>query len=807
MVDPRLHTHKDPALHFTTWTPLTVKMSLPVPSVPLNNHCSVIYNETLYAYQSNAFQSLSLRNGSLWNQLPMGVSLNGATCVQGVADGDDALFVIGGAANASSQSYSGLQIYNFQDRKWTTASPQMMVTQNRLDHGSTYLNSTSSILIYGGFQNGIYLPTSETFTISTQSPHLVKSFPSTAPPVTQPIVLPWNSSHAVLLGGTPENREVWLFSEAYGWGQLDITLPIDLQNISAVQAAIINTADGMNILEIFDESVSPNQISTFTLQGANSQSFLDSGASTSIWSSMSTSETQQSTTGQRRDVTLSDLPPYNSSLAPKATRNGFSLAQDPSGLVIISGGNNQQPLAIFNQTGNQWVDAAQFFDTPSPTTPFPSESVTAEPTSITSTTSPPNPSSARDHRLLIVGAVLGAVFGTAALLVAILILLRILRQRRNKNYKGRTSRYPSNPKQMDFASPGAEFTSSVGGSFGRSNHNASNSVQTAAPYVPRGSQQTKRGLFHKSGDSNGSAKSFFNRSKSPLISSPIPEPTLHATSPDRPEQILLDAPSPEPRTEPRTDEGWSKYFANNNTATHHPSAYTHYEPASRPTTYTSTSQSDYTNASRVPSSHPHESAEVPPLNFRGSQYPTTDPSQETSHVLLPFSFPHPGTSHNRNEDPEPPTPSTLFTHLPEEDEYLNESSGQESWTPVATSDRGSTWERPPSSVFYAENTTTPHPGERVRIPNFPGVPNSNRTSQTTVVHKDDERGLRSTAAKDFAGGISRPSGKQVADDATQSSGSISEDASSRSFLRGPHQDPRPQRLERTEEDMSWLSLR
>ena len=785
-------------------------MSLPIPSVPLKNHCSVVYNETLYAYQSNAFQSLSLRNGSQWNQLPMGVSLDGATCVQGLADGCDALFVVGGAANASSQSYSGLQIYNFRDQKWTTAAPQMMVTQNRLNHGSTYLNSTSSILVYGGFQNGIYLPTSETFTISTQSPHLVRSFPSNAPPVTQPIVLPWNSSHAVLLGGDPRNREVWLFSEADGWGQLDITLPIDLQNISTVQAAVINTADGTNILEIFDESASPNQISTFALQGANNQASVNLGASTSTLPSISTSETQPATTARRRDVTITDLPPYNSSLAPRATRNGFSLAQDSSGLVVISGGNNEQPLAIFNQTGNQWVDATQFFDKPSPTIPIPSESMTAEPSSITSTSSLPNSTSslpnasnARDHRLLIVGAVLGAVFGTAALLVAVLILLRVLRQRRDSSQKMRALD-KADSKQIDFASPGADFMSSVGGSFGRSNHDASNSMQVNTP------QQAKRGLFHKAGDSNGSAKSLFNRSKSPLISSPIIEPALHPTSPDRLEQVLLSVPTPEPRTEPRTDEGWSKYFANNNTATdltHPPSGYTHYEPASRRTTYTSTSRSDYTNNSRVPSSHPHESAEVPPLNFRGNQSPVTDPSQEPPRVLLPFSFPLPGTSHDRNENPEPPTPSTFFTHLPEEDEYLNESSGQESWTPVATSDRGSTWERPPSSVFFAENVTTGYPGERVRIPNFPGVPTSNRTSQATVIHKDDERGLRSTAAKDFAGGIPRSSGKQPADDATQSSGSISEDASSRSFLRGPYQDSRPKKPETTEEDMSWLSLR
>lgn len=790
-------------------------MSLPTPLFPLKNHCSVVYNDTLYAYQSDSFQSLQLRNGSQWSVLPMGISADGARCVQAPMNGHDSLFVVGGSTNASTQDYPGLQVYTFADKTWRNWSTQVSVTQNRLMHGAAYLQSTSSILIYAGFQDNSFLSTSTTFTISTNDTNFVQSFPSDAPSVIQPILLPWNSSHAVLLGGNAENREVWVFSEADGWDRLDVKLPNGLQDISRVQVALLNRGDGSRILEIFDQVASPDEVTTLQLRGPDGQPAASQGFSSPTSSSPPAVERRQLRPGSRRDTVASTLPAYNNTFAPRATRNGFSLAQGPSGLVVITGGNDQVPISLFNQTENAWLDAVQFFNAPpaavsapSPTTASPTGSLTASPSA--SSSSPPllDPNTGRNQSLLIVGATLGGVFGFAAILVALLLLLRYWKQRQRMARRRRAGKLPlENKHQMDFADQGAEFMSSAGGSFGRSNHRASNSGQTAtSTFVTKGSNRTKRGFFHKAGDSNGSTKSLFGREKSPIISSPHPftsprpERPLLAVSPVRLDGLTFGVPSPEPRTEPRTDEGWSKYFANNNNATdlsNMPSGHTRYDHHSRPSTYTSSSHSNYTS-SRVPSSHPHQSAEVAPLNLGANpEHRHGDPA----HIC---PFPHLDASHSHTRQLVPTTPSTLFTHLPDDDD-LDESSGHESWTPVATSDRGSTWGDRPASGAYGESVAYAHPGEKVRIPNFPGVPSS-RASQKTVIHRGEGRGMRSSASKDFVGGLPRLSERPKLDGGSPQSGFSDEDQRSIPFPRRVHDTGGLQRVERSAEDMSWLNL-
>ncbi|KAL9117381.1 MAG: hypothetical protein Q9187_006082 [Circinaria calcarea] len=749
----------------------------------------------------------------------MGVSADGARCVQAPMNGLDALFVVGGSTNASTQDYPGLQVYTFADKTWRNWSPQISVTRNRLMHGAAYLQSTSSILIYAGFQDNSYLSTSATFTISTNDPNFVRSFSSDAPSVIQPILLPWNSSHAVLLGGNTENREVWVFSEADGWNHLDVKLPNGLQDISRVQAALLNREDGSKILEIFDEGASPNTVTTLLLRGPDGQPAASQGSSSSTSSSPPAAERRRSRPGSRRDIQASTLPAYNSTFAPLVTRNGFSLAQDPSGLVVITGGNNQVPISLFNQTENGWLDAVQFFNTPptavsapNPTTASPTESLTAIPSSSSSSPPLPDPNAGRNNSLLIVGATLGGVFGFAAILLAVLLLLRYLKQRQKTARKQRAGELPLESKhRMDFADQGAEFMSSAGGSFGRSNHRASNSGQTAtSTFLTKGSNRTKRGFFHKAGDSNGSTKSLFSRDKSPIISSPHPftsprpDRPLLAVSPVRLDGLTLGVPSPEPRTEPRTDEGWSRYFANNNNATdlsNMPSGYTRYDHHSTPSTYTSSSHSNYTS-SRIPSSHPHQSAEVAPLNLGANQCPSSEHRHGDPTHLCPF--PHIGASHSHTRQLVPSTPSTLFTHLPDDDD-LDESSGHESWTPVGTSDRGSTWGDRPASSAYGESVAYAHPGEKVRIPNFPGVPSS-RASQKTVIHRGEERGMRRTASKDFVGGLPRPSERPKLDGGSRQPGFSDEDQRSIPFPRRVHDTGGLQRVERSAEDMSWLNL-
>ena len=314
---------------------------------------------------------------------------------------------------------------------------------------------------------------------------------------------------------------------------------------------------------------------------------------------------------------------------------------------------------------------------------------------------------------------------------------------------------------MDFADRGADYIG-AGGSFGTGDtkHRHKISATSANSVTIMGgkrnsSQQSKRALFHKKGNSDTSTKSYFGRSKSPiapsppLISEPIPA-SLPAQSVNPPQ------PSPSPRTGPRTDKGWSEYWNNNSSSNIDAMA------APGPQRHGSTSTSDY-GSSRITSSNPHESAEVEPLNVRASQLPpNTRVVSPTSGMPLQTGLALSSGTHTQRE---PPTPTTEVSDIDEEDEYRihsgREPDGTASWTPVAAGDRGSTWTDRPVSSVNADSMIYPHPGERVRIPNFPGVPSrrpSNRQNPRPPVRQDSQgsnRGMRSAAAKDFASGPPR----------------------------------------------------
>ena len=754
----------------------------------------------------------------------MGVSVTGASCVQGSSNGQEVLYIVGGTANASTSGYPGLQYYSFANNSWANVTPLVSVTQDRLRHGAAYLSSSSMILVYAGSQNGDRTPTSETFLISTIHPYVVTAFSSDAPPVVSPILLPFNQSHAVMVGVGPQNKDVFTFGPHDEWQKLDVTLRTGLNSSSSAQAAIVGGSDGSKVLEVFDMSESPNQITTALLQQANSTP--TSGQKTSTSTSPSPTATHISNKPRRRDITLANWPAYNSTLAPQATRNGFSLAQDSAGLVVISGGTeDSNPLCIFNQDENQWVNATQFFSeqTPAVRTPSSTDSPVA---SLTATASPSSSSGAaasngnvtRNRSLTILGATLGAVFGLAALLILALCLLRCLRRRRrNRNEHPRSDYGRDSKNNMDFADQGAEFMSEAGGSFGHRHNNSGTSATSEAIMSGRatvGSPQSKRGFFHKPGDSDGSAKSFFSRTRSPLA--PSPQPTVHPAGAHSIGREVVAFASPEARTEPRADTGWSKYFTNNSTTNlaNIPAGYARHDSNSRPTTYASASQSDYTSGSR----DPHESAEVPPLNIRSSQqglasFPARERSDSPPHGRT-------GVALTKEASPVPSTRSSLHTDgvsdLDEDDhEYQRthgpQSEGMASWTPVATSDRGSTWEERPASSVYADSVIYPHPGEKVRIPNFPGVPNSARNSQ---VEPESGLGRGPSVIRDFAAPASVPPPSRAVQDPGSQRG---EDQHIRTFPRKPLDADaeatdkagyygQRRRKERGTEDMSWLNL-
>ena len=109
-------------------------MSAPKPPVTFKNQCSIIHDGVIYVYSPDAFQTLELKEGAKWEEETNGVSVTGAVCVKGGVDGDNskaALYVVGGATNASTTNYTGLQRYSIEDKSWQTVVPVVNVTQNR----------------------------------------------------------------------------------------------------------------------------------------------------------------------------------------------------------------------------------------------------------------------------------------------------------------------------------------------------------------------------------------------------------------------------------------------------------------------------------------------------------------------------------------------------------------------------------------------------------------------------------------------------------------------------------------------------
>ncbi len=685
-------------------------MPTPSPPIPLKDHCSVINNNTLYVYSPEAFQSIPLREGGEWTTLAKGASVTGATCVHAVPAGDAsnaALYVVGGSAKSSTTEYAGLQRYSFSQKKWENVTPVAPVTKNRQHHAATYLDSSSSILIYAGSQNGDSFPSSQTFAISTQSPFDVRAFSSDAPPVVEPTLLPWNSSHAVMLGGDPQNKRIYTFSPDDGWQALNVNLTDGLKDRSQMQSILVDGADGSRVLQTFDMATSPNTVTRTVLLNANGQPARTGeqvGNPTSS-SSTSSSTTQRPTKRRRRDLVLSDWPAYNNTLAPKATRTGFSLAHDPNGLTVISGGNDQEPLTIFDQNANGWVDPARLFTGKgTQSTSTTSSSSTSSPAASSSAANSDAEATAANkaRTLKILGATLGSIFGVAALLMIILLLLRCLRRRKEAQRRQRPNGFPADPKdRLSFADQGASYMREAGGSLGlgRAHDPLTNSMAiTSAPAGP------SRSVF----DNEQSGK----RPLGPISRPQEPAGTKGISFAPNTEKDGAGAVAA--RTEPRNDSGWSKYFSGN-------SATNLVNIQSGRSTYLSQSQgsqSDYGDSRVQSSSNPHQSAEVPPLSFgdpplncvsRGS--PNLSHSASGTHSAG-LALSEGMTAHlSRNGS------SSDLDSLNEPDDAFSSGisssihEGETTWTPVGTQDYE---QRPPSSV-YTDSTQA----RETRIPNFP----------------------------------------------------------------------------------------
>ncbi|KAJ3453378.1 hypothetical protein MRS44_017625 [Fusarium solani] len=271
----------------------------------------------------------------------------GAVCVGATPDdtAQAGLFVVGGTSG--SDGYTGLQKYTYSTGKWTTITPSRLITKDRLWHGSTYIKASDAILIYAGSRDGVADPSGETFTIQASEPYSVNSYGPGYSPGVKPILLNWSDTDACLVGGNTRNIAVALFNPTTGWRESGATLAEPLsKDLSSVQAIVMPGDDGSKSLYTFDLSQSPNLVRRFVLQDASGAPLSNSAA----------------VANEKRELSLDDWPEYNSTLAPTATRQNFAIAQGADGKVVFSGGNSEDPLAIFDATENSWVDATQVFN-------------------------------------------------------------------------------------------------------------------------------------------------------------------------------------------------------------------------------------------------------------------------------------------------------------------------------------------------------------------------------------------------------------------------------------------------------------
>jgi hypothetical protein len=561
-------------------------MPLPQPLESLDNSCSAIFNNTLYTYTPSALQSLYLGEDAEWFNLESGVSVSGGVCVKTTPvdkDEDAALWIIGGVAN--STDYKGLQKYTFSTGKWATIEPNVPVTQNRLWHSAVYLNASDTILMYAGTQDGTKQPSSQTFTINATEPHVVLAYESSAAPAIAPELIPFSQSKALYVGGSETNTQAFLFSSTTGWKDSNSTLANPFYNSTNIHAIVINGDDGSKNLYTFDMTKSPNQVNRTIIVDAEGNPVQNA---VPVVENRGTKPTSK-LISKRGDLTVENWPTYNDTLVPSSTRSAYSIARDQSGLVVISGGNEQDVLCMFRARKNMWVNATQLLSrsqqdtlgttsiptttgldsasssappTPAETSPVPASTTTAAAGAAKSSADPKFP-------VKVLGAVLGSILGIALILVAILIFLRWRRKRRNHTEAGhqrRSSGLPSDEKNaMDFMDRGLPRMASTRQVRGHEANPSAGSNSSVA--ILMGRSGTRRGSKASvASDSSDQFNKNYNNASAGMpqdvLSSVTEAPREEATNdPSRPPLSKARGMPSRVRGSTRRSSGWNRYWS------------------------------------------------------------------------------------------------------------------------------------------------------------------------------------------------------------------------------------------------------
>lgn len=558
-------------------------MSLPDPPTSLDGSCSVIHDGKLYSYSPSGFLSLAMKKDAEWEELKMGEVVSGAVCVDASSAG--ILWIVGGTGG--SDAYTGLQKYTYSTGEWTTVTPTNLISKNLQWHGSTYIQDSDAILIYAGSRDGVQAASAETWTIQASEPFNVISHNPSSHPAISPILLNWSTAESCFVGGDVANTAVPIFNINNGWREFSTLEQPLTKDLTSMQAVIVDGSDNSKNLLTFDLSTSPNEVRRFVVQDAGGAAIANSPVIT------------------KRDLTVSEWPEYNSTLAPTATRSNFAIAQG-NGQVVFSGGNANEPIAMFDVTENSWLNATKVFagvaeqqilDTSSTTSSktktsktkststktksstltsdasfttdasstfatstvssTASVSLTLSDTSATATATSTEAAAAAGSSggsglgsNAVLGITLGSILGFLAILILLLLFMRRKKKSQNQNDQGNHNRGLSSDEKAPMVFYDAPPpTSSPGHLLGHNSQMSQESYSSMAILMGRAGKSKPSGLSRKpSHDTTRSSVSSLHKQLKATIGKPVLQEMQHpALQNQEPRGVAFDPSVAEPR--------------------------------------------------------------------------------------------------------------------------------------------------------------------------------------------------------------------------------------------------------------------
>lgn len=519
----------------------------PKPLVEIEGDCSTIYSNTLFVYSPKGFTSIPLRENGNWTELAKPEhAVTGPACVKGEIPGssDEAFYLVGGTGSSDD---SGLQRYLFNSEKWETLPTTSQDMKNRTGHGAGYLSSTSEILVYAGSRVGNTDASQSTFIVSTSSYEITSEPAQGAPPLYNPIILPWGDSQVALVGGSTTNAAIFVYeaTDKKGWAASEAVLPNAIE--SASRCALVSDGDDM-VLEEFKMNSTPNAVKSYLIK---SKGKLQNPATV---------------LGSPEKRTITDS--YNNTLAPTASWSDYTLAQG-DGMVVLSSGQSNDSLAVFNSTSNSWVNSTKLFygdqtplksSTTSLTSSTPTSTSSPSTTASTTPTSSSTPAAATggglsNHSKTILGATLGSVLGFGLILLIILLFLR--REKNKKRIATQTGAGGDSKDRLSFQDQGIEPLTEGAYPMARSPVPLAGAASADSLAIMSGTYSGEKSLKPPGVTENGLAAG----KSSPLSTIPssgaLGAASISTDDSEWPVDSAGAINKPGDRT---TDEGWAKYF-------------------------------------------------------------------------------------------------------------------------------------------------------------------------------------------------------------------------------------------------------